>query len=425
MRQYYLVGDVGGTNCRLQLFRDGRDEALHEHVFKTQEHSGLAPLIMLFLQQSGVKNVRLGAVCLAIAGPVEKGEVRLTNVSWHCSADVLAESLGLPRQTVTIVNDFVAVGYGLPELARSDVIRLSGSSSDSQCSDFNGDGESGNASDLEDDDVSIEDRHSPIACVGAGTGLGMVYATHNGDHYVAHGTEGGHANFAPRKRAEFELREFIRKRDSLDRVSVERVVSGSGILRVYEFFLQKEGAADAEDEEIAQTAVESRPAAISRLGLAAFKEGHDNRCLRALRFWLDCYANAVGDYAISTWSASGIYVAGGIAPKLAPLLLHKGGAAFHDKVCSKGRVSPWLKQFPLYLVINEHVGLLGARAIARRNLRANSGGSPSTDLSSPHKKAQHRCPVRALTQALTWLALPTLAFVATRQLLRVRARRER
>ncbi len=326
---FLLAGDIGGTKTILRLAEaiagdSSAPKTLHQATYSSQAYDDLVPMVREFLENAPGKPTR---ACFAIAGPVVNNTSTLTNLSWSLTGDRLQDELSLDR--VWLINDFEAVGYGILG--------------------------------LEDDDVKVlqagePDPSAPIAIIGAGTGLGQGFVIPVGDSYRVFASEGGHTDFAPRNELEFELLNYLIDVQQLPRVSVERVVSGMGIASIYQFLAQKNGD---RNEEILNAS--DKGAAIASAAL----ENRDRTCRQALELFVDAYGAEAGNVALKFLPYGGLYVAGGIAAKILPLIVE--GDRFLKTYRYKGRVSPVLDKVSVQVVLNPQVGLLGAAIRATRD----------------------------------------------------------
>ena len=333
MRQRYLLAaDVGGTKVALALAAagDARPEIVAHRVYACQEFDGLQPIIAKFLQQPQVAEHReaIAAACFAVAGPVAANSATLTNLDWKISGNALAVELRLPE--VRLVNDFAAAGLGITRLAPNELETLQAGSPVVQAARL---------------------------IVGAGTGLGVGLLTWQDNGYTVHPSEAGHADFAPMDELQDKLLGHLRR--TYGRVSYERVVSGPGLMRIFSF-LQEIGAgipskqlrdADKKRQDTAELIVEF---ALAKL---------DPLAVRALDLFVAFYGAFAGNMALAALARGGVYIAGGIAPRIAPKL--KEGA-FMRAFTSKGRFSEMLATMPVHIVMNPQVGLYGALLEAAR-----------------------------------------------------------
>jgi len=301
-------------------------ELVTETVYSSAGFDGLESVVAGFLGQTGTE-VERG--CIAVAGPVEDGVYRFPNLDWEIRADGFGERVGIAR--VEIINDFEAVGYGIPALEPGHILTLQEGHPHSR---------------------------GPLALIGAGTGLGEGYLVWEGGRYVVHASEGGHADFAPGDRTQELLLSHLRER--YGHVSWERVVSGHGLTNIYEF-LRDSGAAPAESDEV-RRALESGEDAAEVISRYAVR-GEDPLCSEALGVFVRAFGAQAGNLALTLGATGGVYVAGGIAPKILDVLR---AGPFLEAFRAKGRLSELMEEFPVRVVTNDGVGLLGAAVVAAR-----------------------------------------------------------
>jgi glucokinase len=319
-----LAGDIGGTNARLALVDVGATTAriVDERVYATQQAPSLESIVRRFLGETGG---RVERACVGVAGPVVGDEARLSNVAWAVRAGGLAAELGLEQ--VSLINDFRAVGEGLLFLAPDDLLPLQ---------------------------QGERDPRGPIALIGAGTGLGQGFLLWEGARYRVHPSEGGHASFAPQTGEQRELQQFMA--DEWGHVSWERVLSGPGLVNVYRYLSWRDPG--AQREEVRKEMQRKDPAAvISRRAL----EQSDALCVRALHIFSTVLGAQAGNFALTVLASGGVYLAGGIAPKIVDKLRD---GSFTDAFRHKGRLSSLLERMPVHVIMNRNVGLLGAAAVA-------------------------------------------------------------
>ena len=312
-----LAGDIGGTKTLLQLAEVTKEHchALHEARFESSAWSGLQPMVERFLQTSP-HNAIPEVACFAVAGPVDGQRATVTNLPWD-DLDVpqLVAHLGIHR--VFFLNDFQAVGYGLDALSEDDIIVLQ---------------------------EGRERPHAPRALIGAGTGLGQSILLWQNGQYEPLDTEGGHVDFAPTDEEQIELLRFMRTRH--DHISVERLLSGAGLVTIDQFLRN----------------AEPRPAAV--ISEAAL-QGNDPIAEHALQLLVRIYVQQAGNLALTCLARGGVYVAGGIAPRILPFLQE---GTFLQGFLAKGRMERILLNIPVRVVRNPRVGLLGAIRKARQYL---------------------------------------------------------
>jgi len=317
-----LVGDIGGTNTRLALFSDDARELVRQDVLPSAAHRSLSAAIAAFLGPA--KRPRLRAATFGIAGPVLAGRVKATNLPWVVDSRVLARQLGLAR--VTLINDLVVLALGAVAAKKRDLHVLSG-------------GRPPRAS------------GGTVAVLAAGTGLGEAALVWDGEKLVPCGSEGGHADFAPRNDVEWELRGFVAARIG-GRVSYERVVSGRGIGTIYDFVRERRGVTEAPAAARRIAAAPDRNAAITELAMA--KES--DACVEALGLFASIYGAEAGNLALKFLAVGGVFVAGKIAASILPVLEERFVPAFVDK----GRFSPLVRELPVAVVKSSSIGLYGS-----------------------------------------------------------------
>ena len=327
-----LGADVGGTHTKIALAHLGeaRPVPIERYVYPSRNYASLELIVGHFLGAVGIAPHAIAAACFAVAGPVENGRGRLTNLPWQPDEAEIAGTFGLPR--VRVINDFAAAGLGVAQLSPDDLLTL----------------QSGTA--LERGDRVV---------VGAGTGLGVAILDWDGGSYEIHPSEAGHTDFAPVDALQDEL--LVHLRRQFPRVSYERILSGGGLGRILAFFVER-GA--GEPSPPLRAALEGgEPArAITELALA----GQDELAVRTLDLFVSAYGSFAGNMALVMMARGGVYVAGGIAPKIAEKLR---GGEFMRAFTAKGRFRTLLEALPVQVVMNDQVGLYGALAEAARIAR--------------------------------------------------------
>ncbi|MBN2574861.1 MAG: glucokinase [Deltaproteobacteria bacterium] len=315
-----LAADVGGTKTWLAVFgrsADGGYRAIRSQRYESAAYDNFDAMVREFMAAGSEPVRRVG---VGVAGPVANGKCVLTNLHWEIDERRLAAELGLER--VSLVNDFVAVALGIPSLGAADLAVL----------------QQGNV-----------DPAGPVAILGAGTGLGeaILLATEGGLRVLP--TEGGHTGLAPNSPREIRLLEFLHAK--FGHVSWERVLSGPGIKNLYDFLLS-EGAPESPATR-ARLETEDAGAVIGGLAVA----GSDPTCVETLDLFGELYGSEAGDLALKTLATGGVYVAGGIAPRVLSILKNgKFIAAFN----AKGRMARLTASFRVAVVLQSQVGLIGA-----------------------------------------------------------------
>jgi glucokinase len=324
-----LGADVGGTNTKVALaaFDGSRCEIIASRVYPSRRYPMLELVLEAFLADGEPASyaTRIASACFAVAGPVEDGRARLTNLTWIIDQAQIARRFGFGHAAV--INDFEAAGLGIEQLAPVDLLTL----------------QAGTV-------VARADR----VVVGAGTGLGVGRLTWGAGHYDVHPSEGGHSGFAPFDSAQDAL--LVHLRREFGHVSWERVLSGAGLVRVLDFL--ELGGAERRSDALARAMAESDPAgAVADAALA----GTDPLAARALDLFAAAYGAFAGNMALVTLAHGGVYVAGGIAPKIASKL---SDGTFVRAFRAKGRLEPVHSAMPIHVVMNDRVGLYGALAHA-------------------------------------------------------------
>jgi len=319
-----LAGDIGGTNTRLALFDGGATKPTPAviEVFPSGTHSGPEEILRKFLSKH---NQVVEAASFGIAGPVRNGRCQTPNLPWVVDSASVASVLGL--LSVDLVNDLEANAHGISVLGPDDFVVLHAGAADAQ----------GNR-----------------ALISAGTGLGEAGMLAVGNDYRPYATEGGHCDFAPQDEAEMELLRYLMKR--FGRVSYERVLSGPGLYNIYQFYRDT-----GQFEEPAWLAEELRDrdpsAAISENAL----KDRSELCVKALDQFVSFYGAEAGNLALKAMATGGVFIGGGIAPKILSKLQ---GPGFVTAFTSKGRVSSLLEAIPIKVILNDKTALLGAGRLA-------------------------------------------------------------
>lgn len=313
-----IAGDIGGTKTRLAIIGvDGsRVNVECESNYPSREFPTFEALLADFLKSSQAPV----HAAFGVAGPVMGRAVRATNLPWYIEADVLQQRFGF--KTCVLLNDLEATAYGLPALSDEDLMVLQQGDPDS-C---------GNA-----------------AVIAAGTGLGEAGLYWDGQRNHPYATEGGHASFSPQNELEFALLRHLQLR--YIHVSWERIVSGMGLLELHDFLrIYRKSVVSKwlENEMRAGDAV----AAISRAALAE----SDDICIETLDIFVRLYGAEAGNLALKTMSRGGLYVGGGIAPRILPLLQRD---IFMQAFLSKGRMRPLLEAMPVRVILNDRAALYG------------------------------------------------------------------
>jgi glucokinase len=324
-----LAGDIGGTHVRLGLFEieSGRLVEKDEKEFRSREIPGLEGPVESFLAGR-----RVDAAGFGVAGPVRDGRCEATNLPWVVDAALLAGQLGLSR--VALVNDLFANALGLSELSGEDFAVVN---------------------------TGTPDGEGTAALISAGTGLGEAYLVRRGGRFEPHASEGGHASFAPRNPFEIDLLRHLHRTHS--HVSFERVLSGPGLAALYAF----ERSRSQESEPAWLSAEIAAAGDPSPAVTAAALSRKDPVATRALERFVSIYGGEAGNFALKVLATGGVFVGGGIAPKILPKLLD---GTFFGAFCDKGRFAALLAKIPIRVVTNDRCALFG---VARAGAEAVHG----------------------------------------------------
>ncbi len=330
-----LLGDIGGTNSRLEVLaeRSGELKTVHEAVYRSGDFATFDALLDDFyaLEEGKPAFPRIDAACLSVAGPVEGRASTLTNLAWTIDAQAVAARMSIPD--VLLINDFAAVGHGIAELGEHDIVTLQ---------------------------RGVPQPHGTRVVVGAGTGLGVCMLTWQGAGYAVHPSEGGHTDFAPINEAQDILLASLRQ--AFGRVSYERVVSGPGLLRIFSV-LENGGVGEASKQLREAMQRHADPSAV--ISEFAMNKA-DPLAVHALDLFVDVYGAFAGNMALATLARGGVYIAGGIARQIAKKL---ADGSFARAFTHKDRFSELLKRYPLAIVTDPKVGLKGAARLLRNELR--------------------------------------------------------
>lgn len=311
-----LVGDVGGTNARFAVARwtDGGPVLDHHESFPAERYPTFLEGVQAFVDGCAVKPS--GGV-IAVAGPVTDGTIDLTNSPWRVSEAEL-QTLGL--DPIRLINDFEAQAWGAPIVPAGALERLGG--------------------------PQAGDPHAALAVLGPGTGFGVSGLARDVDgRQVALPSEGGHACFAPNDTVEDEILRILRRR--YERVSIERLICGPGLLNMHRALAEIDGRESHIDD----------PAEITRQAMAE----PNSTCGATLARFCAILGSVAGDIALTLGARGGVYVAGGIAPRILPFLK---ASPFRERFERKGRFQPYLAQVPTWVITHEHAALLGAARVA-------------------------------------------------------------
>ena len=323
-----LAGDIGGTKTNVALFEiEETGKPLAQRSFPSGKYDSLESIVEEFIAEH---RPQLTHACFGIAGPVKDGQVRTPNLKWIVDGQTLAQTLKLER--VNLINDLEATAYGIEGLGEAQLLALN---------------------------EGHEEHGGHRALIAAGTGLGMAGLFYDGRHYRPIASEGGHIDYAPRTAIEYELLNYMRDQIG-GRVSYERVLSGPGLFNIYSF-LRDHKYGEEPDWLAEQIKEGDGSAAVSVAGLGAKSE----LAVKALDLFAEIYGAMAGNLALLLKSTGGVYVGGGIAPKLIEKL--KDGTfmrAFKDK----GRMSALVSNIPVRVILDDKTALYGAARCALEDI---------------------------------------------------------
>jgi glucokinase len=319
-----LAGDIGGTNARLAIFtvESDRYDAEVAEVYPSSEFTSLAEIVERFM---GSHELAVRTACFGVPGPVNEGRAEITNLPWIVEATELAAAAGVAR--VGLINDLEAQAWGIATLDSTDFAVLNKGAADAR----------GNA-----------------ALIAAGTGLGQAGLYWDGITHRPFACEGGHASFATRGDLQSELLDYLSRRFG-GHVSWERVVSGPGLLNLHDFLVDHRHA-DASADHLARLNKED-PAQITASALS----GSCAICVEALQMFVEFYGAEAGNLALKLMAGGGLYIGGGIAPRMVEKLRE---GAFMKAFLDKGRMRPLLEAIPVRVIVRDGTALRGAARYA-------------------------------------------------------------
>ncbi|MDH3973107.1 MAG: glucokinase [Deltaproteobacteria bacterium] len=328
-----LAGDIGGTKTILALVEAGNDEIAFNHLarYESGAYSSLEEIIEEFLAFLSLDRSKTVA-SFGIAGAVKDGRCRTTNLPWTVDEKSVASALSLRK--VGLVNDFTAIIWGIPFLNDSDKLILN---------------------------EGKKEKNGPIAVLGAGTGLGegAAFYSQAGGGYEVISSEGGHATFSPTSDEEIGLLKYLMGK--LGHVSFERLLSGQGLVNIFNYL--KETSAHGANDSIITEMKNNDPAAVIAKHAV---EGNDLLAEKALHIFLSLYGSEAGNVALKFLPYGGLYIAGGIAAKIAVRFKER---TFLEAFLNKGRMADLLRRIPVGVVLREEVGLMGAAVRGREMMK--------------------------------------------------------
>jgi glucokinase len=324
-----LAGDIGGTNARLAYFQsqNGSLRLVSERIFPSRQYGNLGEIASKFLQES---SEHPEVACFGIAGPVRNGRVETSNLPWMIEQSSLAEQIHVPA--TLLINDLEANAWGIGALGAADLTPLN----------------------------RVAPAIGNQAVIAPGTGLGEAGLFWDGSRHEIYASEGGHTDFAPQGDLQIELLRFLARR--FGHVSYERILSGPGLVNVYEF-LKDRGCAEEPADFADQLKQGDTAAAISRTAL----EGTNALAEKALDLWIAVYGAEAGNLALKAMATGGIFLGGGISPKI---LLKLNGPTFINAFLDKGRLRHLVEGISVQVITNDKAALMGAARCAVTNRSA-------------------------------------------------------
>lgn len=319
-----LAGDIGGTKTQLALFSadKGPREAVAEKQYASANYPNLETIVQAFRAEF---NLPIERAVFGVAGPVVSGQASITNLPWLIRQSRLQEVLGV--SDVTLLNDLQSIAYAVPYLGQADLHTLN------------------HAEPVE---------HGPIAVIAPGTGLGEAYLTWDGGRYRAHASEGGHADFGPTDALEMGLLRYMLQR--YDHVSYEKVCSGLGIANLYGY-LKDSGYAPEPPWLAAQLVEANDPTPVIVNAALQHEQQPCELTVETLRLFVSILGSEAGNLALKLMSTGGVYLGGGIPPRILPWLEH---TYFMQSFLNKGRFSTVLIRFPVHVILHINAALFGA-----------------------------------------------------------------
>ena len=317
-----LAGDIGGTKTNLALYayEDGVLKLQLQRQYASQEYARFSEVIAEFVAFCGIAEMEV--VCLGVAGPVINGVCRTTNLPWTIDERELKKECKSTK--VKLLNDLEATAYGMLYLQEEEFVNVNKNAQATQAN---------------------------RAIIAAGTGLGTAILFYDGKNYHPIASEGGHCDFAPLNPLQDELLVWMRKRHP-SHVSIERLISGDGLYTIYEF-LKEKGFSDEPKAMLQASEDDDKNAIVTRCAL----EEKNLLCVETMRIFVEIYGAQAGNLALTSLSLGGVYIGGGIAPKILPFLLD---GVFLDAFINKGRFKEMLCKMEVKISLNPQTALLGA-----------------------------------------------------------------
>ena len=330
MKKMIVAGDIGGTKTSIALYEKSAEglKRVHQELFASQGFADFSDVVEQFL--AGVSLSRVDAAAFGIAGPVIEGKCHTTNLPWMITTEALQKQL--QTENIKLLNDLEATAYGMLCLEEDQFVSL-------------------NPNGMQ--------KKANRAVIAAGTGLGEAMLYWDGSSFHPIGSEGGHCDFAPLTRQQDQLLKWLRNRYP-SHVSIERILSGPGIFTLYQFLSESGFAPSASFMEELPEGTD--PSAMVSKGALEYK---DPLCMETLRLFAEIYGAEAGNLALKTLSLGGVYIGGGIAPKILPFLTDN---VFLEAFTAKGRFETLLREIDVQVAMNSETALLGSANYAADHL---------------------------------------------------------
>lgn len=330
---FVIAGDIGGTNTRLLIAEVTATScvSMFEKSYLSQDFHSLTDVLNTFLKEYDI-NATVDAACFAVAGPVINKTVSVTNLPWIISEEELQKHLNTPD--VTLINDFIAVAHGITELKDPDFIVL------------------------QQGQIPGNKKHPDCVVIGAGTGLGAAHIVYLDERYHYFSSEAGHSGFSPVNKIQTNLLSWMQVKH--EHVSLEMILSGNGLVNIYNFF--KDFIGIKESETVKNEMKIKNPSQVITEYAQSVK---DELCIEALTCFVNIYGAASGDIALHYYPVDEVYIAGGIAPKI------KDEIAYSDFIhyfINKGLLTSNMKKITVKLILQDKVGLYGALSLLKSTL---------------------------------------------------------
>jgi len=341
----FLACDLGGTKVLLGIFErvinDDSPRLLFKKKYISSDWDSFELILEDFLKNECKNIAHPSSACFAVAGPISNNDAKIINLSWDISGNALQNNFNF--KSCELINDFAVQIYGIPYLKKNQYYTLQ-----------NGSHSKGANNDLH-------------AIVGAGTGLGIARGIISGEKVKVLASEGGHAEYSPKSKLEWDLKIWLKNYLKVERISCERIISGTGLSRIAEWRLSKPDARNHPLQQylnkikIFDAARKELPEKICNLS----KEG-DQIMIEVERIWLGAYASLLGDVALQELCYGGLWISGGTAPKH---FKNYKSDLFMKQFSDKGRLKDILKNIPVNVILDEEFGLFSAACRAKMLLQ--------------------------------------------------------